>query len=52
MRYNRFKKQFKLEFKLRIMKGLCQKCLTSNVEVNFLKGKTICSDCANKDSNK
>ena len=52
MRYTRLKKQFKLQFKLRIMKGLCQNCLTSNVEVNFVKGKTLCSNCANKDSNK
>ncbi len=34
------------------MKGLCEKCLTSNVEVIPVKGKTICSNCLKKDSNK
>ena len=34
------------------MNGLCEICLTSNIEVKFVKGKTICSACANKDSNK
>ena len=34
------------------MNGLCEKCLASNIEVKFVKGKTICTDCANKDSNK
>ena len=34
------------------MNGLCEKCLASNTEVKFVKGKTLCSDCANKDSNK
>ncbi len=52
MRYNELKKQFKVQSELRIMKGLCENCLTSNVEVNFVKGKTLCLDCAKKDSNK
>ena len=34
------------------MKGLCDNCLTSNVEVTSVKGKTLCSVCSNKDSNK
>ena len=34
------------------MTGLCENCLASNIEVKFVKGKTLCSDCANKDSNK
>jgi hypothetical protein len=34
------------------MKGLCEECLASNIEVKFIKGKTICAKCANKDSNK
>jgi len=52
MRYNDLKKQFKDQNKLRIMKGLCDNCLTSNVEVSSQRGKTLCSDCAKKDSNK
>ena len=52
MRYNYLKKQFKVQSQLRIMSGLCQICLKSNVDVKFLKGKTVCYDCANKDSNK
>ena len=47
-----FKKQFKDQKHLRIMKGLCDNCLTSNVEVTSVKGKTLCSVCSNKDSNK
>ena len=34
------------------MKGLCEECLASNIEEKFIKGKTICAKCANKDSNK
>jgi hypothetical protein len=34
------------------MTGLCENCLTSNIEVKFVKGKTLCVDCAKKDSNK
>jgi len=52
VRYYNLKKQFKDQKYLRIMTGLCEKCLTSNIEVEFVKGKTICSKCANKDSNK
>lgn len=52
MRYNELKKQFKDQLELRIMKGLCQNCLASNIEVNFVKGKTLCLNCAKKDSNK
>ena len=52
MRYNELKKQFKVQPELRIMKGLCENCLTSNVEINFVKGKTLCLDCAKKYSNK
>jgi hypothetical protein len=52
MRYNYLKKQFKVQSQLRIMNGLCEICLESNVEVKFVKGKTVCSDCANNDSNK
>ena len=51
MRYNVLKKQFKDQKQLRIMKGLCDNCLTSNVDVIPIKGKSLCSDCANKDSN-
>ena len=29
------------------MKGLCEECLASNIEVKFIKGKTICAKCAN-----
>ena len=52
MRYNEFKKQFKDQPELRIMRGLCENCLASNTEVTFVKGKTICLNCAKKDSNK
>ena len=34
------------------MKGLCEKCLTTNIEVNYVKGKTNCANCMNNDSNK
>jgi len=51
MRYNVLKKQFKDQKQLRIMKGLCDNCLTSNVEVTSVKGKILCSKCVNKDSN-
>ena len=33
------------------MKGLCGNCLESNIEVTSVKGKTLCSNCAKKDSN-
>ena len=52
MRYNELKKQFKVQPELRIMKGLCENCLTSNIDVKFVIGKTLCVDCAKKDSNK
>ena len=51
MRYNVLKKQFKDQQQLRIMTGLCDNCLTSNVEVTSVKGKTLCYNCTNKDSN-
>ena len=45
------KNNLKIKRLYRTMKGLCDNCLTSNVDVIPVKGKSLCSDCANKDSN-
>ena len=35
-------------FENRYMKGLCQKCHSSNIEVILEDGSTVCTKCAKK----
>ncbi len=34
------------------MKGLCQKCFESNIEIKISKGGFYCSGCSNEDEGK
>ena len=43
-------KKFKPDIRIESMKGLCQKCHSSNVEVTVEEGIPVCSVCVKKTS--